>query len=75
MLQVGRDMVTLAERLRNKESEDLLEGLFTESGPISCQALVEAVAKSRETKQLVCLLFGGETTVEVKGSGKGKALI
>ena len=72
-VQVGRDMAELAWRII-KSDDQLLEGLFqdTHNYPDGLQdTLRQAIPEAKQSSQPLCLLFGGETTVEVKGSGNG----
>ena len=74
LLQVGRDMAELASRiLTNKSGSGYLSGLFRdvvfESGVDG--SIETAVKRAQDDNMAICLLFGGETTVQVRGSGKG----
>ncbi|XP_067933910.1 glycerate kinase-like [Watersipora subatra] len=77
--QVGRDMAELARRiLQGVGDTHYLEGLFGDTLDMSTEMktslekeLQAEVQKSKKDNTPLCLLFGGETTVHVMGSGKG----
>jgi len=69
-------MAELAKRILNTgENLDYIEGLF--EGTVAFEEDINNKIKQAkdlaiEQNSQVCLLFGGETTVEVTGSGRGK---
>ncbi|KAF6030045.1 GLYCTK [Bugula neritina] len=73
--QVGRDMAELAKRILNTgEDLDYVEGLF--EGTVAFEEDINNKIKQAkdlaiEQNSQVCVLFGGETTVEVTGTGRG----
>lgn len=72
-------MAKLAQRIVQQDvPTQLLDGLFTDTLVFSDglhETLSRAMTEARETKRSICLLFAGETTVEVKGKGKGESHI
>lgn len=69
-------MAELARRIiTNPRGHNFLSKLFSGVKAFGAgidQEIELKACEAERTNTALCLLFGGETTVEVKGSGKGK---